>query len=242
MQKSVQCICLRIIKHSDSSSLVSAWSRELGRVTFSVSSGAGREAKRLRALIMPFSLFEGVAKITAGRDIMRISDVRPFGAGNASAFDPVKNMVALFLSEFLSVVLRESQPDELMSDFIFEAVSMLREADGTALANFPIFFLYKMGHFLGIAPDIGTYRSGRCFDMREGVFTQSMPMHHSVLLPDRAELVWLLSRLSTRTLGLLRLNRTQRNEILDGIINYYSLHLTSLQGIASLRVLRDVMV
>lgn len=241
MQTPIHCICLRVIRHSDTTSLVSAWSRERGRVTFSVSSGQGREAKRLRALMMPFSLFEGVAKITPGKDIMRISDVRPFGAGNASAMDPVKNIVSLFLSDFLSVVLRESQPDDHLSDFLFDAVKLLRDVSGSALANMPIYYIYKIGYFLGISPDMGTYRPGHYFDMLEGIFTQSMPIHHSVLLPDDANMIWTLSRLSPRTLGLLRLNRKQRNQIIDGMINYYSLHLTSLQGITSLRVLRDVL-
>lgn len=241
MQTPIHCICLRIIRHSDTTSLVSAWSRERGRVTFSVPSGTGREAKRLRALMMPFSLFEGVAKITPGKEIMRISDVRPFGAGNASVMDPVKNVVSLFLSDFLSVVLRESQPDEHLSDFLFDAVELLREVNGTALANLPIYYIYKIGYFLGISPDIGTYYPGRYFDMREGIFTQSMPMHHSVLLPDDAKMIWILSRLSPRALGILRLNRMQRNQIIDGMMNYYSLHFTSLQGITSLRILRDVL-
>lgn len=235
----LHCISLRVVKHSDATSLVMAWSRERGCVTFSVPSGKSREAARRRALMMPFSLFEGVASVKPGKEISRISDVKPFGAGCASATDPVRCVVALFLSDFLASALRDSQPDALLSDFIFESVELLSLSQGKALANFHLYFVYHLGHFLGISPDTGTYGPGRFFDMREGVFTVTAPLHSDVLVPEEAHVLWTLSRLQPRTLGLMRLNREERNRALDLMLHYYSLHHGRLSTPASLSVLRD---
>ncbi len=70
-------------------------------MAFAVPAGAGRTASRLRALTMPFSVLECVGHIRPGREIIKVSDVRPLGAGNPSASDPVRNIVAMFLGDFL---------------------------------------------------------------------------------------------------------------------------------------------
>ncbi len=190
--------------------------------------------------MMPFSLFECVGHLQPGREIIRVSDVRPFGAGNVSAADPVKNIVAMFLGDFLYAVLRECQPDAHLTDFIFDAVGALAGVKGMALANFHLFFLYRLSGFLGIAPDTGTYARGRFFDMSEGVFTSSAPLSRGALDPVRARVLWLLSNLRSQDLGKLRTNRQQRNEILDRILDYYGMHHTPLSSLSSLQILRSI--
>lgn len=232
---------MRVVKHSDTSSIATIWTREKGRVAVSVPAGAGKEARRQRALMMPFSVFECVGHLQPGRDIIRVGDVRPYGAGNASASDPVKNVVAMLLSDFLYAVLRESQPDANLTDFIFDSVSTLKEASGIALANFHLYFLYRLSGFLGIAPDSGTYARGRFFDMAEGVFTSSAPLSNGAVDPARAKILWILSNIEAEDLGKLHLNRKVRNEILDRMLDYYGMHHTSLSAMSSLQILRSVL-
>lgn len=241
METLLHCISLRVVHHSDTSSIATVWSRERGRMSMSVPAGAGRAGARLRALMMPFSVFECVGHIRPGREIIRVSDVRPFGAGNVSAADPVKNIVALFLGDFLYAVLRESQPDPHLTDFIFDAVELLGNVTGAALGNFHLFFLYRLSGFLGIAPDTGTYARGRFFDLVEGVFTPSAPLSKGAVDPAGARILWILSNLRAQDLGKLRINRQVRNEILDRMMDYYGMHHTSLSSMASLQVLRSVL-
>lgn len=134
-----------------------------------------------------------------------------------------------------------SQPDALMSDFIFESVRLMHESEGVSLANFHLYFIYHLTHFLGISPDVGTYAAGRYFDMRGGVFTSTAPMHADALLPEQASMVRVLSRLHSRNLWMLKLSHAQRNAILDRMLEYYSMHHTPLTSLSSLAVLRQVM-
>lgn len=241
MEILLHCISLRVVKHSDTSSIATVWTREKGRLAVAVPAGAGKDARRKRALMMPFSVFECVGHLHPGREIIRVSDVRPFGAGNVSAADPVKNVVAMFLGDFLYAVLRESQPDANLTDFIFDAVEVMKMSSGIALANFHLYFLYKLSGFLGIAPDTGTYARGRFFDMAEGVFTPTAPINRSAVDPMRAKVLWVLSRIGPGTLGRLRVRRDVRNEILDRMLEYYGMHYNSLSSLSSLQILRSVM-
>lgn len=242
MLETVHCISLRTVKYSDSSSIVTLWTRERGRISAVVPSGSGREAQRRRAIMMPLGTFEAVAAGSAGTDIVRLRDVRSSGLSVAASADPLKSTVAIFIAEFLYTVLRDSAPDGHMSDFIFDWTAILAAAPRQRLANFPIAFIYNIGRFLGVEPDVGTYSPGAYFDMRQGRFTSTLPLGHSrVLDPDAARVVLTLARLNRRNYHLLRLNRMQRNQILDLMLEYYNMHLAPLTSITSLDILRAVL-
>ncbi|MBP3537467.1 MAG: recombination protein O N-terminal domain-containing protein, partial [Muribaculaceae bacterium] len=70
----VHCIALRTVRLSDSRNLLSAWSREAGRITFAIPAGATREARRRKAMTSPLAFFEGIADIRDNRDIQTVRD------------------------------------------------------------------------------------------------------------------------------------------------------------------------
>jgi len=241
MYESLHCVSLRTIKYDDRRSIVSAWSRERGRVSFLVPAGNGREAQRRRALMQPLCLFEGESDIRPGRDLFAIRDVRPMRVLPDLCCDPAKAVVAIFISEVLERVLRESPPDTALSDFIFDAVTRLdamRRAVG--VANFPVLFMYKLGFFLGIEPDAGEWKPGRIFDMTEGCFRQSAPLQGRWLDADDSRSVVILHRMSFGASERLGISRAVRRRILDGIIEYYGIHHTPLDNLKSLPVVSEI--
>ncbi len=171
MYSTLHCIALRTIRHSDKNSILSAWTAEAGRVSFAMPEGSGREARRRKAITMPLGLFEGECDIKPGRDILSIRDVKPSPQALGTVPDPGKTVVAMFLADVLDSVLRQPVPDEHLSLFLFDALSTFsRISNPRAVANFHIVFLYRLMRFLGIQPDIGSWRPGAYFDMKEGRF------------------------------------------------------------------------
>lgn len=237
--ENIHCIALRTVRHSDSTSIVTAWSRERGRIAIAVNAGASREARRRRALMMPLGMFEGIGHFKPGEDICRMSDVR-LTPGAAPVQSAVGSVVAMFLADFLATVLRDTPPDPAMSDFLFSEIGSMSSLPEAALANFHLMIIYRMGHFLGIEPDLSDYAPGRWFDMREARFTAAPPLHRQALDPDRARIVALLSRLRRRNLARVRLSRADRNTLLDHMLDYYALHHTSLSTLASLPIVREI--
>lgn len=241
MYETLHCIALRTIKYDDRRSIVTAWSVERGRVGLLVPAGASREARRRRAIMMPLGLFEGQADIRPGRELMSIRDVQPTAVLAELACNPAKAVVAMFLSEVLEKVLREAAPDVLISEFIFDAVRVLDSlTSAVGVANFPIVFLYKLGLFLGIEPDSGSWRPGSVFDMGGGCWRSSAPTQGRWLDTAEAETAHLISRLDFVNSSRLGLPRTLRRTALDRILEYYSLHYTSLSDLKSLSVVGDI--
>ena len=236
----IHCIALHTVKHNDKSNILSVFSLEQGRMALLLPAGTSKEAVRRRALTMPLSIFECVADIRPGREISSIRDVKPLIVATTIHSHPIKITVAIFIAELLGVVLREVQADRPLYIYIQDAIAHLDNADDTATANFPIAFLYKLGRFLGIEPDISTYAPRRVFDLIDGRFRDTPPLHRRYIEAEEAAAIAMLSRMTWDNLGHFKYNRHQRRRILAAIIEYYALHYASLSSLNSINVLQSL--
>ena len=242
MYSTLHCVALRTIRHDDRTSILSAWSAERGRVAVAMPAGSGREAQRRRALTMPLSLFEAVDVTRSGRELLQLRDIRPAAVTSSLRAHPVKTALALFIADVLDSVLRTSAPDGRLSDFLFGAVRALdATSDANALANFHLWFLRALATLTGIAPDFGSWSPGAVFDMAEGLFRSTPPVHGRYLLPADALGVRLLGRLTLDNIRRVRLNRDTRRRLLDGTLDYFALHgALSGSGARSLDILKSL--
>lgn len=242
MYKRLDCIALRTVRYSDRNSILTAYTRQGGRLSFLLPAGSGKAAARLRALLMPMGRFECVADIRPGRDILPVRDVR--GVVFPPVADPLRSTLALFVADLLSSLLREPMADPLLFDFIDHALRRLGEEDGPgvlrgdALLNFHICFLIRLTRFLGIEPDWATYRQGGVLDYADGIFRQLPPPHRNFLPPGESQAAAALGRMTFRNLGLYRMSRFERNTVLDRILMYYRTHYPSVGEPPSLAILR----
>lgn len=236
----INCIALHTVKYSDRNNILAVYSREFGRMSLLVSAGNGKEARRRRAMMMPGSIFECIADMRPGREIVSVNDVRPLKVFTSLHVNPAKIAVMMYVAEFLGCVLRESQPDSHLFAFLTNALSRLDSTGDRGTANFLPVFLFKLTRFLGIEPDTSTFREGRAFDMAEGQFISGAPLHGHFL--DVGESPWLIlvSRLSWETMERLKMSRHARRRALDVAMEYYSLHYASLSGMNSPAILMQL--
>lgn len=236
MHRTLHCIALRTIKYNERHSILSAYSLETGKVSFLIPAGAGREAARRRALLMPLGLFECEAHLRHGQELYTMSQPRAEVALHGIHAHPVKSALAMFVAEVLGVVVRDSGPDELLYEFLRQSIERLNDAS-VSVANFHICFLYRLGRFIGIEPDVTTYEPGRVFDMVDGTFRLTAPMHQHFLSPDESAVLAKLSRITFDNMHLYRFNRDNRRQLLAQMLEYYTLHYASLSSLKSLDVL-----
>lgn len=236
----VSFISLKMTRYSDTQSILSGYSRELGRVAFAVPAGKGKGAARLRALTMPLSLVECETDARPGREVLPLRQVRPVTVLGELHSHPVKRMLAMFLSEVLSAVLRESVKDEGVYDYIEASVRYLDGMPARWAANFHICFLLHLGRLLGIEPDVSTYHHGSVMDMRDGIWRTAVPLHGEWLGAEESAVAAGLSRMTYDNMQAFRYTREQRARVLDTVLRYYSLHVASLAHLRSLDILRSM--
>jgi DNA repair protein RecO (recombination protein O) len=99
--------------------------------------------------------------------------------------------------------------------------------------------LANISRFLGFAPG-NEYVAESYFDMSEGLYTIQRPAHDMFLNGEYARLLNDLIECDVEYLGEIGLNRTQRVDMLSGLVDYYSIHLDAIRRVQSIAILQQV--
>lgn len=241
MYEKLRGVVLNTIRYSDKHNIVHIYTDGRGLMSFAVPQGKTQAARMRNAMLMPLSLVDIEAGVKSGRDLAMLREVRRNYPLATIYSNPVKNAVALFISELLAHVIQEPEGNDPLFRYIYQAVQLLEQMS-SHIANFHICFLYHLGAHLGIQPNVDSYRSGYWFDMTEGVFVSGAAMGHMNLPPQEAQVIHLLSRMTFSNMGAFRFTREERNRVLDVIISYYRLHNAAIGTLRSPDILKQLFV
>ncbi len=123
-------------------------------------------------------------------------------------FDVRKSTVSLFMAEVLYRLVRESEPNSPLFDFVLGSAATLDALDDdNAVANFHLHFLVRLSLYLGFYPGNEPIDGG-WFDIEEGVFTRHEPSHRHALDPENSRILGALMTIDD--LASLRLRRPPR--------------------------------
>ena len=230
-------VVLYTTPYNDHTLIVHLYTRVFGRVGYLVRVGESRRGKRIRALLTPFSVLEVEVQHKPTRSLQQIREIVPSIPLHGLHGDPVKCAVALFLAELFSKVVQESDPNPPLFDFLSYSIQILdREEKGKA--NFHLAFLIQLAGYLGCYPNTEGYRPGGRFDLLNGNFAEGEPLHPYLLSPEESRSFVSLMRMDYRNMARFRLNRSQRNRILDQFILYLQLHHPGVSELKSTEILR----
>lgn len=229
MLQKTQGIALSYIRYRETSIIARIYTEEFGLQSYLVNSVRTARSKNNRiALFQPLTLLDMVVYYQNNRDLHRISEIKTSHPFRSLPFEVAKSTMAMFVTEFLNKVLKEEASSPVLFRFLVDSVLFLEEATAD-YENFHITFLLKLSFFLGFGPD-----SAREFEtqLRENAYP---------FLPDN-ELETALNIMLRQPLGTpIKLARSARNELIDGLVAYYKIHVDSLGEVKSLPVLREVL-
>ncbi len=233
-------IVLHTLKYGDSSMIVYLLTDVGGRRSYMVQgvrSRTGRGSKQ--ALFQPaFPVeFEGLEPSQSGQ-MHRFKEIRGGFLLRGIPFDVRKSTMAIFLAEVIYRLVRESEPNEALFEFVWSSVAALDEM-GEGVANFHLWFLAHLSRLLGYCPG-NDYTVGDYFDIKEGLYTPRQPFHTLTMDPSEALLLHRLMACSVLDLPAIELNRTQRVDFLNAMLIYFGYHLDSINAVQSVRILREV--
>ncbi len=238
MQIKTPGIVLHSLKYSDSATIVTVYTRAYGRMSYMAYGVNKKRAACRSAFLQPLSIIELNAEHLPGKEIQRIKEIRVLNPFSSIPFDPVKNSIILFLSEVLFRVLKQSEPDEFLFDFLQTSILLL-DCTEQGIANFHLVFLLKLTRYLGCVPYYESVSSGY-FDLSNGVFLTQKPLHIHYLLPEISTDILNLLRADYENLSSLSFSRNRRWDLLESIIEYYRLHIPDFEGLHSMDVLQTL--
>ena len=233
-------IVLHTLKSGDSSMIVYLLTDVGGRRSYMVQgvrSRSGRGSKQgLFQPVFPVE-FEGLEP-SQPQQMHRFKEIRSGFLLQTLPFDVRKSTVALFMAEVIYRLVRESERNDALFEFVWHSVAALDQLhDG--VANFHLWFLARLSRLLGFCPG-NEYIEGARFDIREGLYTLTPAPDALLIGPQESQLLDRMLGCDLLELPSIELNRLQRVDFLNALLVYFGYHLDSIHAVQSVRILREV--
>lgn len=201
-----------------------------------VRSSRGHGSKQ--ALFQPIFTLEFEGLESSRQQMHRFREVQSGMVLQSIPFDVRKSTVALFMAEVLYRLVRESERNEPLFDFVWSSIGAL-DALQEGVSNFHLWFLAHLSRLLGFFPG-NAYTDGAWFDFSEGLYTKMQPPHVHFMTQDNARMFNDFVECDVRYLAEIGLNRHQRVEFLNVLLVYYAYHLDAVNAVQSVRILQEV--
>lgn len=239
MQTKTKAIVLRSLKYGEAQLIVDMLTEETGRVSFVCHIPKTAKGKMKKQLFQPMTLLEIAFDHRPQVTLQRLKDIRLLTPFASIPFDANKLAISLFLAEFLYYGTRDEQLNRPLFNYIENSIEWLDNCQGN-FANFHLVFMLRLSRFVGFFPNVDDYKRGCLFDLREGAFTLTAPLHPDFLSREETARIIPLMRMDYTTMHLFRMSHEERNRCIDVLVTFYRLHVPNFPELKSLSVLREM--
>jgi len=232
-------VVLQQIKYTDSGIIVRVFTREEGGISVLIKGMRRKKSGKQPVFFQPLYILdmELYNRQTDGLCLLKefVPVFMPLGFGE----DIRKTCVALFLGEILSAVIRDEQPNPPLFDYLEQSVRYFNDRC-EPFSNFHLSFLSGLCGYLGFGPRLREGDDDMFFDMVNGRFMVMPPPHGGYA---DVGVSGLLARFFAATFdeaNMIPLNGKQRNDVLDALLKYYSVHTQLMKKINSIDVMKEI--
>lgn len=236
MQIKTRAIVLSNLKYGDTGLIVHCYTEHYGRIPLMFKGVRGKRAKTKASMLMPLTLLELEISFSEKRELQFAKDVTVLNSMNNLHYDPVKNSVAIFLSEVLSKTLREQEKNDLLFQFLENSLAYFDEISGIGKSLFHLKFMLELSRFLGFYPEnnydeITTYFSpelGRFISAPKEIthINDTGLLIHKLLNERFAD----IEKRSVKSLTI--------KDALENIVTLYTSHLSDIKEFKSYNVFK----
>ena len=239
MEEKTRGIVLQQIKYSDSRFVVQIYTELFGRQSFMFRKPKSRKASPGINVLQPLFLLDINMRFKENRQIQYAKEINNNPHFTDIPFNIHKSTMAIFLAEILSKVLIEEESNPDLFNFLHHSIRLLDELED-GLANFHLFFLYELSKYLGFYPESAGNEKQKLFDLSEGLYSAHDVNLKFMLNAEESRLFGLLSNKGFHQINELTLNRTQRQTLLNTLLDYYRYHLPEMGKLKSPEILKQI--
>ena len=231
-------IVLRVVEYSESSLIVIAYTDLFGLQSYIVKGARKKNSKTKPSYFQPLSLVEMVVFKSSGEKLNTIQEIKINKAFTSIPFDIKKQAVVFFINELLVKTIKEEEPNSGLFSFLFSSIQLLDVFTGNC-SNFHLVFTLQLSRFLGFYPQ-GVSTGNNYFDLANGSFVAVSPHHFHYLNSQSSLLLYQISETSLSNCDTISIVPQTRAELIDKLVEYYSLHIPSFNDLRSVEVLKAV--
>ncbi len=234
-------IVLHSIAHSTKGHIAYLYTRAHGRVAYYIYSAKNGRATVAgsKMSLQPLTMVDIVAEPPQRGDLHRLKEVKNRVLSNNKGFDMTKSALSLYIAEFLYRVVKDSDSNPILFDFIVASIEAINELREKQLANFPLFFTINITKFLGYAPANEHFEQSY-FDMTTSHYVLIKPLHEKRLDIKQSALLAQFYNCSLSDIEQIKLNRFERREMIEAVILFLAYHHNAHYKIESLNILAEL--
>ncbi|NNK81133.1 MAG: DNA repair protein RecO [Flavobacteriales bacterium] len=236
MLRKARGIVLHSIKQGDSGRIVKIYTAQHGLTPFYLRSTYSKKKGPSSALYQPMRILDLEIDFRQSRRLQSIMHAQSGASQSSIYIDPVRTCLALFMAEVLLNCLEEEETSIELYDHIERWIITLEDID--ELSNFPIEFMLSLSEQLGFYPHVDT--KGDYFDLREGTFHDTPPHHKDFLDSDISSSLRTYHGTGFVAERPLIAKKKMRRRLLEGLMQYYRIHVPQFKTINSFKVLSEV--
>ncbi len=237
MKVAEKAIVLHTLKYSDRRNIVQLFTRKHGKVACMAGRPDGKRGGNSAMVFSPLALVEAEITYSHKRQVQQASNLSLESSFTNIWFEPLRNSIAMFLSEIVSNCLHESNPDEALYDYLFHAIQVLDVLDAKGAALFHLKFLCDFSRFLGFEIENNFKGDTPYFDAVLGRF------NHCKTVADEyvSKLISILLQSSLSDLQNITVDAVLRTNTIDVLLDYYKRHHPEFRTPRSLEIFREIM-
>lgn len=215
MHHSTQGVVLNCTRYKDNAYIVSIFTRDYGKVSYTVYRPQSKQAKIKMQHLQPMSILEMEVEHRENRDIQQLIEAKLHPVSYQLYDSPQRMSICFFMAEVIQKSLESINADTELFHFIVQSIHCLSENQTHGL--FPIQFLLTYSKYIGIYP----------YDKLENEWIKHQ---------NKADQQLLHTALSNE--GLL--NLPEKRKVLQLLLSYYQYNLPGMGELKSLSVLTEI--
>ena len=239
MLEKTRGILIHQLKYSETSVIATIYTENFGRQSYIINGVHSKNATVKAAVLQPLFLLDLEVYHKPGRDLHRLKNAKIEAPYTSIPYDIRKSTVVIFLAEMLNKCMKEEDPNHELFEFIFHSLTFF-DLTEKGIANFHLWFLFKLTTYLGIFPNRENLEVSNYFDMEKARFVSREPTHLKYMDKRTTEIFSRLFDMSFSNLSEFAISGSDRQILLQKIIEFYQIHFEFLGELKSLRVLKEV--
>lgn len=213
-------VVFRFVKYGETSIIVTIFTAQFGLQAYIVNGVRSKSGRGKIALYQPLTLLDLVVYHKETTTIMRIKEAKCLYPYQQINIDVRKTTIALFVEDLINKTIREEAHANELCEFIINSLMMLDKIEKPE--NFHLIFMVQLSKYLGFQPmGVSEVLGGRVMD-----FTDEKSLQEILDASFSSE---------------LSLTNSQRRNVLDALLRFYSMHIENFGVMKSLTVLREIL-
>jgi len=233
-------IILRTLKYRETSLILDVYTLHHGMQSYIISGIRSKRSKTKTGLLQIPNLVDLIAYHKGKGTLQRIKEVKSHQLYMSIPFEIAKSTMSMFLTEVCQKAIKEEEPNPGLFEFVKTSFLFLDHTQ-SSIANFHIVFLVKLSERLGFKPTNNYSDEKNCFDLMEGVFIDKESTSLHFLNSELSHYLSLVLNTSYESMHELKIPKSIRMQILDGLLNFYKIHSEQFGEMKSLSILKEIL-